>query len=55
MVVLNLFDSFSQFDAIKLLRLSELYPHAFDNVEKMTLEHQFNIYYDNVQKKILLT
>nr|XP_043632484.1 uncharacterized protein LOC122603755 [Erigeron canadensis] len=43
-------DSFREFDRSKLLRLSELYPGDFSSVERMTLEHQLDLYIDNVKE-----
>ena len=50
MACLNPFNSFSQFDISKLVRLSELYPNDFDSIERMELESQLNLYYANVTK-----
>ncbi|ESQ50277.1 hypothetical protein EUTSA_v10002330mg [Eutrema salsugineum] len=43
-------DSFRQFDKSKLVRLAELYPDDFSFVERRSLDHQLDIYLDNVQK-----
>ena len=50
MACLNPCDSFAQFDASKLVRLSELYPKDFNSVERMELESQLNLYYANVKE-----
>ncbi|XP_071734993.1 uncharacterized protein [Rutidosis leptorrhynchoides] len=50
MAALNPVDSFRDFDPSKLLRLTELYPNDFSCVERMTLEHQLNVYIDNMQE-----
>ena len=50
MACLNPCDSFAQFDASKLVRLSELYPNDFNSVERMELESQLNLYYANVKE-----
>ncbi|KAK9062854.1 hypothetical protein SSX86_020044 [Deinandra increscens subsp. villosa] len=44
------YDSFSKFDEAKLMRLCEFYPYDFDNGEKIALEHQLDLYIDNVRK-----
>ncbi|XP_071740112.1 uncharacterized protein [Rutidosis leptorrhynchoides] len=49
MSALNPRDSFSMFDASKLLRLSHLYPKDFNNVEISELEQQLDIYHHNVR------
>ncbi|XP_071699686.1 uncharacterized protein [Rutidosis leptorrhynchoides] len=41
MVALNPRDSFSMFDASKLIRLSEFYPRDFDSLEMVELEDEF--------------
>ncbi|KAK9073933.1 hypothetical protein SSX86_006527 [Deinandra increscens subsp. villosa] len=41
-------DSFSNFDASRLLRLSEFYPYDFGVGEKIMLEHQLGSYHHNV-------
>ncbi|ESQ50249.1 hypothetical protein EUTSA_v10002181mg [Eutrema salsugineum] len=50
MASLILIDSFRQFDKSKLVRLAELYPDDFSFVEWRSLDHQLDIYLDNVQK-----
>ncbi|KAL1225040.1 hypothetical protein V5N11_002819 [Cardamine amara subsp. amara] len=42
-------DSFREFDKEKLLRLVEFYPEDFSCVESVSLEHQLDIYIDNVR------
>ncbi|KAK9079744.1 hypothetical protein SSX86_001417 [Deinandra increscens subsp. villosa] len=46
------YDSFSNFDASKLMRLCEFYPHDFDKGEKMALAHQLDLYVDSVQNDV---
>ncbi|KAI3697822.1 hypothetical protein L6452_30919 [Arctium lappa] len=41
--------SFCDFDPSKLLRLTEFYPDDFNDDERTTLEHQLQLYIDNVQ------
>ncbi|XP_076942844.1 uncharacterized protein LOC143612849 [Bidens hawaiensis] len=43
MAALSPRDSFSQFNASTLLRLSEFYPYDFDDREKIKLEHQLSL------------
>ncbi|CAL9227420.1 unnamed protein product, partial [Arabidopsis halleri] len=43
-------DSFRQFDKSMLVRLAELYPDDFSFVERLSLDHQLDIYLDNVQR-----
>ncbi|ESQ28653.1 hypothetical protein EUTSA_v10019469mg [Eutrema salsugineum] len=50
MASLSPIDSFRQFDKSKLVRLAELYPDDFSFVERRSLDHQLDIYLDNVQK-----
>ncbi|XP_076910807.1 uncharacterized protein LOC143568566 [Bidens hawaiensis] len=50
MAALSPRDSFSQFNASTLLRLSELYPYDFDDREKIKLEHQLSLYHQSVLK-----
>jgi len=43
-------DSFSQFKKSMLVRLTELYLDDFSFVERISLDHQLDIYLDNVQR-----
>ncbi|GJR61901.1 zinc finger MYM-type protein 1-like protein [Tanacetum coccineum] len=54
MACLNLSDSFAQFDTSNLVRLSELYPNDFDNIERLELESQLNLYYANVHQQLYI-
>ncbi|CAA7012844.1 unnamed protein product [Microthlaspi erraticum] len=47
---LNPIDLFCQYDKIKLMRLAEFYPEDFSRVECISLEHQLDIYIDNVRE-----
>ena len=49
MVALDPHYSFCDFDPSKLLRLTKFYPNDFNNDERSTLEHQLQLYIDNVQ------
>ncbi|KAL9293255.1 hypothetical protein AtEden1_Chr3g0191051 [Arabidopsis thaliana] len=42
-------DSFRQFDKSMLVRLTEFYPDDFSFVERRSLDHQLEIYLDNVK------
>ncbi|AEE82778.1 putative protein [Arabidopsis thaliana] len=42
-------DSFCQFDKSMLVRLTEFYPDEFSFVERRSLDHQLEIYLDNVK------
>ncbi|KAL6582954.1 hypothetical protein OROMI_005032 [Orobanche minor] len=50
MAALNPHNSFHDFDPSKLLKMAEFYPDDFSCVERMTLEHELDIYIDNVQE-----
>ncbi|XP_076890035.1 uncharacterized protein LOC143540991 [Bidens hawaiensis] len=50
MLVFNMYDSFSKFDASKLMRLCEFYPYDVDNGDKNVLASQLGLYIDNVRK-----
>ncbi|XP_071712423.1 uncharacterized protein [Rutidosis leptorrhynchoides] len=50
MAALNPRNSFSMFDASKLMRLSKLYPNDFDSLEMIELEQQLDMYIHNVRK-----
>ncbi|KAL6521278.1 hypothetical protein OROGR_017847 [Orobanche gracilis] len=50
MAALNPHNSFHDFDPSKLLKMAEFYPEDFSCVERMTLEHELDIYIDNVQE-----
>ncbi|XP_076920382.1 uncharacterized protein LOC143581492 [Bidens hawaiensis] len=50
MLAFNPYDSFSKFDASKLMRLCELYPYDFDNGDKIVLASQLGLYIDSVRK-----
>ncbi|XP_076895915.1 uncharacterized protein LOC143548708 [Bidens hawaiensis] len=50
MLVFNPCDSFSKFDASKLMILCEIYPYDFDNGDKIVLASQLGLYVDNVRK-----
>ncbi|KAL6520665.1 hypothetical protein OROMI_032225 [Orobanche minor] len=50
MAALNSHNSFHDFDPSKLLKMTEFYPDDFTCVERMTLEHELDIYIDNVQE-----
>ncbi|GKB81797.1 zinc finger MYM-type protein 1-like protein [Tanacetum coccineum] len=47
---LNPHDSFREFDASMLLRLTEFYPDDFSSVDRMTLEHHLDLYIDIVRE-----
>lgn len=49
-MALNPCDPFSSFDISNLKWLSELYPYDFDSVERIKLEDELDLYYQNVQK-----
>ncbi|XP_076884750.1 uncharacterized protein LOC143534030 [Bidens hawaiensis] len=46
----NTYDSFSKFDASKLMRLCEFYPYDFNNGDKIVLASQLGLYIDSVRK-----
>ncbi|CAA7044918.1 unnamed protein product [Microthlaspi erraticum] len=50
MASLSPIDSFHQFDKSKLVRLAEFYPDDFSLLELRSLDHQLDIYLDNVQR-----
>ena len=43
-------ESFREFDPLKLMRLAEFYSDDFSFAERMALEHQLNLYIDNVRE-----
>nr|XP_043613759.1 uncharacterized protein LOC122585701 [Erigeron canadensis] len=50
MAALNPHNSFFDFDASKLVKLSEFYPNNFNSVERSQREDQLHLYYANVSK-----
>ncbi|XP_051120412.1 uncharacterized protein LOC127244118 [Andrographis paniculata] len=48
MAALSPQDSFSMFDASKLVKLSTFYPYDFKNMERSTLERKLDIYYETM-------
>lgn len=50
MAALNPRDSFCDFNPLKVLRLTELYPDDFSCVERVTLEPELYLYIDGVQQ-----
>lgn len=43
-------DSFREFDNLKVMRLSEFYSEDYSHMEPMTLEHQLDLYIDNIHE-----
>ncbi|EOA32334.1 hypothetical protein CARUB_v10015600mg, partial [Capsella rubella] len=43
-------DSFHDFNQLKVLRLSEFYPEDFTHVDRIALEHQLDLYIDNIRE-----
>ncbi|EOA33834.1 hypothetical protein CARUB_v10021315mg, partial [Capsella rubella] len=43
-------DSFHEFNQLKVLRLSEFYPEDFTHVDRIALEHQLDLYTDNIRE-----
>ncbi|XP_024962821.1 uncharacterized protein LOC112503001 [Cynara cardunculus var. scolymus] len=48
MAALNPRNSFSQFNKLSLLKLSQMYPQDFEDKERIILEHELDIYYHSV-------